>query len=145
MIRLATIDDIPTIIEMAKTFWGNTVYQEPLNEETVNMLCHLCIKNHLMCVLDIDGPKGFACADKGALLGDHRVCAGVEMAWWIDPGYRENGHGIGLLKKLESLAKLAGIKYFVMVYMESCMPEVVKEIYKSMGYNRHEVSYMKVL
>ena len=145
MIRLAEIDDIPHIIDMAKTFWEKTVYDEPINEETISAMCHLCIQNKLMCVLDIEGPKGFGCLTKGALLGDHRVTVGTEVAWWVEPEYRESGYGIELLKMLEKLAKDAGIKYFTMVYMESCMPEVIKEIYQKMGYNRHEISYMKVL
>ena len=145
MIRSATRDDIPAIVDMAKTFWDSTVYEEPLNPETVNMLCHSCIKDNLMCVLDVDGPKGFGCASKIPLLANHEVMAGSELAWWIDPEYRNAGRGVELLKMLEAMAKRAGIKYFTMVYMQSSMPDVVEKIYQDMGYNRHEVSYMKVL
>jgi hypothetical protein len=146
MIRLGTTKDIPQIVEMARDFWKETIYDEPFCSETVAAMSQLCIDQGLMCVVDIDGVlEGFACGVKGPLLANAEVLSGTEVAWWVNPDHRKGRNGIALLLSLEQQAKAQGIKYWNMVFMESSMPEKIEGIYKKMGYKKTEVFYTKVI
>lgn len=146
MIRLGAKEDLPAIVAMAEEFWSHTIYDEPYCPDSVEIMAEMCIDNKLLCVLEVDDKvHGFACAVKGALLGNAKITSGTEIAWWVDPDYRKGRHGIELLINLERLAKQAGIKYWNMIFMESSMPEAIEGIYQKLGYNRSEVVYTKVL
>ena len=146
MIRLGKYEDVASIVAMAGEFWQHTIYDEPLNHDIISRRAESCIDNKLMAVLEIEGKVcGFACGVMGGLLANDDVIAGTELAWWIDADHRQSGYGVELLKFIEELARNAGIKYWNMVYMLSSMPKVVKEIYKSLGYQKTEVVYSKVL
>ena len=145
IIRRGVKSDIESIVDMARGFWGQTIYDEEYCPETVANMAEACINAGLMSVVDDDGVVGFACGMKGPLLGNASVVCGIELAWWIDPKYRNENHGVNLLMHLEQQARDAGIKYWNMVYMVSSMPDVVEKIYQKLGYNKIEVTYQKVL
>lgn len=147
MIRHGNKSDVKSIVTMARKFWGQTIYSdEAFCKETVSLMAESCIDNKLMSVLDVDGHVvGFACGVKGGLLGNSSVSCGSEVAWWVDVDHRGANNGISLLRHIENLAKSSGVKYWNMTYMESSMPTIIEEIYESMGYNRSEVTYTKVL
>lgn len=146
MIRNGEYKDLPRIVEMAREFWSHTIYDEEYCPDTVYVMAELSLNQGLLSVLEVDGiARGFACGIKGPLLANSEVFTGTELAWWVDPEYRQGKNGIGLMEHLENQAKEVGIKYWNMAYMESSMPEVIKGIYKKMGYTKVESTYMKVL
>jgi GNAT superfamily N-acetyltransferase len=145
-VREGSLNDLQAIVGMAAEFWCHTIYDEPVCDKSVEGMAMLCIDQGLMSVLTSDDEVvGFACGVKGPLLGNNEVSTGTEIAWWVDPEHRHGRNGIALLKHIEGLAKLAGIKYWNMAYMESSMPEQVKAIYEKMGYRKTEVIYSRVL
>lgn len=146
MVRIGEHDDIDDILSMSCEFWKHTIYDDPIDPETIEEMAKGCINNGLMAVLEIDGGVyGFACGLKGALLGNCHIPVGIEVAWWVDPEHRSGRNGISLLLKLEQLAKDKNIKYWNMAYMESSMPREVAQIYEKMGYKKTEVIYSKEL
>ncbi len=146
LIRSGTTQDIQAIIEMAREFWGHTIYDEEFQPSAVQAMAELCIEHGLMSVLVVnDIVRGFACGVRGPLLANSNVFSGTEIAWWVQPDFRRGRNGIALLKHIELLAKEAGIKYWNMVYMESSMPDEVRRIYDAMDYKQTETIYMKVL
>ena len=146
MIRAGIESDLPAIIDMARRFWANTIYDEDYCGDTVSAMAEMCMSHGLMAVLDVDGvARGFACGVKGPLLANADVLTGAEVAWWVDPEHRAGRNGIALMKYLERLAKEAGIKYWNMSFMFSSMPEAVERIYQSLGYKKTETTYMKVI
>lgn len=146
MVRLGTESDFESIIDMADSFWLNTIYKEDFCRDTVWAMLKLCLDQQLLSVIENDGELvGFACAIKGGLLANNEVYAGTELAWWVEPDHRGGRNGIALLKHLEDLARKAGIKYWNMAYMESSMPKIIEEIYKKLGYVVNEVIYTKIL
>lgn len=145
-VRSGTESDIDAIVEMACEFWTHTGFEEEACSESIKTMVEHCISISLMSVVEIDNEiVGFAAGVKSPLLGNNSVFCGSELAWWVNPGHRGGINGIKLFKHLEGLAKDAGIKYWVMAYMESSMPEAIKGIYEKMGYVQSEVSYMRVL
>jgi len=146
MIRNGEYKDLLRIVEMAEDFWCHTIYDEEYCPDTVYVMAELSMKQGLLSILEVDGHvRGFACGIKGPLLANSEVFTGTELAWWVDPEYRQGKNGIGLMENLENQAKIAGIKYWNMIFMESSMPDVIEGIYQRMGYRKVEVTYMKVL
>lgn len=146
MIRAGTRDDLLAIVEMAEEFWQHTAFDEPCDPATVWAMAENCIASDMMAVLDIGGEVvGFACGVVGPLLGNSAVLTGTELAWWVSPAHRSGRNGIALLKKIEQLARVQGVKYWNMVYMESSMPEEVRGIYERLGYRRAETVYTREL
>ena len=146
MIRKGTDADIPRIVEMSKSFWANTIYNEPACDDSIASMAELCISQEMMAVVEISGDVvGFCCGVKGPLLGNHEAVSGTEIAWWVDPEHRSGRNGVSLLKFTENLAREAGVKYWNMVYMESSMPDTIRLIYEKMGYKQTEVTYSRVL
>lgn len=145
MIRNGTSEDIPKIIEMAREFWTHTMYEEEFEDYIVEHLSQECINQKMMIVLDVDGVRGFACGLIGPLMASSKAKIGQEVAWWVDPDYRKGSNGIKLLKGLEGAAKLAGVKYWNMIFMKSSMPDVIEGMYQKMGYTIAEVAYCKRL
>lgn len=146
MIRIATIEDIPSIVGMGLMFWKESPFDVPADSDTIRDFALHCIGQNLLCVLEIDGNiEGFAAGIKGAMLGNVNVMCGNEVAWWVNPDHRGGKNGIKLLKYLEGMAKTEGIKYWTMAFMTSSMPEKVESIYQKLGYTKTEVSYTKEL
>jgi len=150
MIRIGESKDLPDIVRMCGDFWESTVYKaehgiahDPCTTES---FAQECINQGLLVVLEIDGSVcGFACGMKSFLLGNADVCTGSEVAWWVDPEHRGGKNGIGLLLKLEDLARNSGIVFWSMMFMCSSMPDKIESIYNKMGYFKNEVSYTKRL
>ena len=68
----------------------------------------------------------------------------TELAWWIDEDARGGRIGINLLRYMEQLAQVAGVKYWNMIAMRSSMFDEVTGMYQRMGYVENEVIYTKV-
>lgn len=146
MIREGNEADLDSVVRMSEEFWKHTIYDEPFCAETARHMAAACLDQGLLSILEIGGQVvGFACGVKGPLLANGDVMTGTEVAWWVDPEHRKGNNGVGLLQHIEKLAKLAGIKYWNMAYMQSSMPAVIESIYERMGYTRTEVIYTRVL
>lgn len=146
MIRRGLHCDFPEVVELARHFWKETIYEEPFCAESVRNMVALAHAQGLLAVLEEDaGIVGFVAGCKGALLGNASVTTGTELAWWVEPEHRKGRQGIELMKFIETLAREQGIKYWNMVSMQSSSPEVANRIYERLGYQKTETSYSKVL
>lgn len=147
MLRDANKKDLSAIVKMAREFWKDTYFkEEEFQPEMVEGMAEKSMKDDLCLVYEIEGVvQGFICGIKGCLLANSDVLIGTELAWWVNPDYRDSGAGLRLLSGIEKKAKNLGIKYWNMLYMESSMPEQIKCIYQNRGYKMTENLYTKVL
>lgn len=146
MIRLATEDDFPAIVELCREFWNHTMFIEEFDAEHCENMVRLAYDNGLLAVLIIDNVvQGFSAAVKSYLLGSTQALTATELAWWVNPEHRGGKNGVVLLRFMEQLAKDAGVKYWNMASMESSMPEVVNRMYERLGYRKSETVYTKVI
>lgn len=146
MIRQATIEDFDIILDMAKKFWQSTIYEEEFDRDHTKKVVGLAFDHGLIAVIEQkEGVVGFVGGVKSPLLANPNVMMGTELAWWVEPEYRKGGEGIKLMKFIEKLAKEQGVKYWVMVAMESSDPETAAKIYERLGYEKTESSYVRVL
>lgn len=146
MVRDGTIEDVPAAVEMAREFWKHTRYDEPFDPDYVAFMTEMALDHGLLAILEIDGVvEGFVAGLKSPLLASANVLGGTEIAWWVNPSARKGGNGIALMQHIERMAKAQGVKYWNMIVMESCQPEVGAAIYKRLGYEKSETSYTRVL
>lgn len=146
MVRDGNKDDLPAVVEMAREFWKHTRYDEPFDADYVEHMASLAVDHGLLAILEIDGAiEGFTAGLKSPLLACYEVLSGTEIAWWVNPSARKGRNGIELMKHIERMAKAQGVKYWNMVVMESCQPEVGAAIYERMGYEKSETSYTRIL
>ena len=146
MVRDGNTNDLPAVVEMAREFWKHTRYDEAFDADYVEYMTGLALAHGLLAILEIDGAiEGFVAGLKAPLLACHAVLNGTEIAWWVNPGARKGRNGIALMQHIEKMAKTQGVKYWNMIVMESCQPEVGAAIYERLGYKKSETSYTRIL
>lgn len=146
MVRDGTAEDLPAVVEMAREFWKHTMYDEPYDQDHVHMMASMALDHGLLAILEVDGKvEGFTAGVRGPLLGCASVQTGTEIAWWVNPESRKGRNGLALMKHIEDQAKAQGVKYWTMIVMESCQPEVGEAIYRRMGYQKSETSFTRIL
>lgn len=146
MVRNGNTGDLDAVVQMAEEFWRHTRYDVPFDPAHVRIMAALALDHGLLAILEIDGKvEGFTAGVKGPLLGNASVLSGTEIAWWVNPDARQGRNGIALMQHIEQMARDQGVKYWNMIVMESCMPEVGAAIYERMGYEKSETSYTRVL
>lgn len=146
MVRDGNKDDLPAVVEMAREFWQHTMYAEPFDADYVEFMASMAIDHGLLAILELDDViEGFTAGLKSPLLACADVLSGTEIAWWVNPSARKGRNGIALMQHIERMARAQGVKYWNMIVMESCQPEIAAAIYERLGYKKSETSYTRVL
>ena len=146
MVRDGTEADLDAVVDMAREFWKCTRYDDPYDPEHVHIMASIALEHGLLAILEVDGEiAGFVAGLKGPLIGNGNVLNGTEIAWWVNPEARKGHNGIALMKHIENMAKAQGIKYWNMMVMETCQPEVGAAIYTRLGYEKSETAYTRIL
>jgi GNAT superfamily N-acetyltransferase len=143
VIRDATTDDIPRLMEMGARFVAETVYRERLviDEDALTRTFRMLItadSGTLFVSVAGDTVTGMI----GLFVFEHPFTgelAAHELFWWVEPEYR--GHGLKLLKCAEAWAAGAGAKH---VHMVAPSPEVGR-LYERLGYGYLEAGYQKAI
>ena len=139
MIREATVQDIPRIVEMGRHFIEQSEYTETVkyNPQQLKKLTEGVIENDLGAVFlsEVDGQiTGFI----AALLFDNPFSGELtasDLAWWVEPDAR--GSGVRLLRRAEKWAKGRGATAMNMVAPN---PRV-GQLYSRLGYRQIENVY----
>jgi len=146
MVRDGNKFDLDAVVDMAREFWKHTMYKDDFDPDHVRFMASMALDHGLMAVLVIGGvTQGFCAAIKAPLLANASVLTATEIAWWVNPEARKGRNGLSLMKHIERMAQDQGVKYWNMVVMESCQPEVGAAIYEARGYKKSETSYTRIL
>jgi GNAT superfamily N-acetyltransferase len=144
MIRPAEDGDLFDILGMCKAFWCATQDLVYDHEHTTKKLAQLH-EDHMILVAESGGVViGFMIIATTDNLCSPELTA-CELAWYVSPNSRSGNCGIKLLKAGEDYAKLTGCKKMSMVFMESSMPQTIKNIYDKMGYKLTETRHERAL
>ena len=141
-----TLLDYPQLDDHCAEFWKHSPFTEPYvrgSAETYLDIARSC--GLLFKAIQNGRIIGFAAGAVSPLMGDSSILMGSELAWWVEPSSRSTGAGIALLERLEDAARAIGVKYWTMIYMETSMPEQIRQIYEQRGYSLKETSYVKQL
>lgn len=147
MIRKATPDDVPAIVEMSRKFYTTTTYNRftPMCDETVAALARTLIDTGVMLVAEVEGrPVGMVGLFVAPFMFNHAIKGAYEVVWWVDPDAQGNGAGKALLAAIEPACRKAGCAVIQMVHLSTSPPQAAA-LYERMGYAHTESSYTKVL
>lgn len=148
MIRAASTDDTPRLVEMGRRFFAETgfsVVAEFDDESFARTLTGL-----------IEGENGAVfVAEEGEIIGfiggmvypqffNAAHTTGQEFFLWCDREHRK-GAGRKLLKALENWARNQGARSFTMVALDSNRPEAVAAMYRRAGYQPSERNFIRKL
>lgn len=147
MIRPATLDDVPGIVDMSRKFYATTSYAEwaEFNPDTVADLATNLTENHVMLVADLGGRlAGMVGLFVAPFMFNADKTGAYEVVWWVDPVAQGEGVGKALLAAIEPACRAKGADSIQMVHLKSSPPQAAA-IYERMGYGHTESSYTKVM
>lgn len=141
MIREATPQDVPRLIEMGERFHRESTYGKHLaeNHRQFQLLAKKIVAAGGVLVIESEGQLvGMI----GYFIFPHFLSAEIiagEVFWWVEPEHR--GEGKALLKAAEWKAKSDGAQKMQMIAPN---PRVGK-LYERIGYEFVESAYQKTL
>lgn len=146
-LRLATVDDVPEFLRMARLFHHTSPYSGiPFSEDRILQYFEIALQNPLsvICILsEQDGDvRGMICGVCDAPpFSDLKVA--TELAWWMDEEYRHSRDSLDLFKAYEEWARRAGASLCQMALLSSS-PDLTK-LYERSGYQLTERTFLKEL
>jgi GNAT superfamily N-acetyltransferase len=147
VIRAATRDDIPRIVEMAEQFYATTAYPAfaPLAKESAAGLAIVMIETGVMLVAEIEGRVvGMVGLFVEPFTFNVAVTVATEIVWWVDPDAQGAGVGRELLAAIEPACKERGADVVRMMCLASSPPQAAA-LYERMGYAPSEHAFTKRL
>lgn len=140
MIKIATIEDLPEVLDMAMKFMSLTGYTKYSDEQTISNLIETIVTGpqNTMIILLIPGVGFLAGQASPFAFGPHRLAS--EIAWWINEDARKAGAGNELIEAFEYWANT--VAECSMVSLTS-LDDSVGKYYEKKGYKLYERAYMK--
>lgn len=112
MIRPATIDDVPRIVDMARRFYDASGYADlfgPMAQESAAGLAIITMESGVMLVAEVDGDVvGMACLHVEPFLFNPERTIASELAWWIEPEHRGGMLAARMLKAINEACEARG-------------------------------------
>ncbi len=147
-VRIATIEDIPTIVEMGRRFhaasgYASIVAYDP--QSAANTFASIMENpDGVLLVAVQDGEIcGTAAAMSYPFYFNVHHKTGNEFFWWVNPEFRGTNVGRELLDALEMWKDSMNAGSFTVSALESMRPEIVGEIYRRRGYVPSDRSFIK--
>lgn len=147
MIRNATHDDIPRIVEMAGRFYAQTRYVgiAPMAEESAAGLAILMMDQGVMLLAEADGAVvGMVGLFVEPFTFNIAKTMATELVWWVEPEHQRSGIGAELLAAIEPACRAKGANMIRMMCLAG-QCEGAEAIYSRMSYTPSEHAYTKVL
>jgi GNAT superfamily N-acetyltransferase len=141
LIRKATAEDIPRMVEMGRRFREESTYSKYMadNPECMTKLGENLLKCGGILVIE---ESGALVGMLGWVLHDHFISGerfAGEVFWWVEPEHR--GDGIKLLNAAKAESKAAGAKYMQMI----APTKRIAAAYRHMGFEFVESTYQIAL
>lgn len=147
MIRQATHDDIPRIVEMAGRFYAQTRYASiaPMAEESAAGLAIVMMEQGVMLIAEAEGAVvGMVGLFIEPFTFNIAKAMATELVWWVEPEHQRSGIGAELLAAIEPACRAKGVNMIRMMCLAGQCAGA-EAIYSRMGYTPSEHAYTKVL
>lgn len=148
LIRKGTEQDLERCLDLSENFYATTFHKDyvPLDRDSCADYFRISINQSMLAVAEFNGVvQGFILAISSPFVVNKAYTTASELAWWIEPEYRNGSAGIKLLRFSESLAKKQGASFISMASLQASMPEKVHKLYSSQGYEHAESTYLKAV
>lgn len=138
-LKIATEEDLPTVLRLVMSFGKETDYQDLISEEVTEALIRTLITsdNNSTIVMLWKDVGVIAGAKVPFIYGPHTVA--TELFWWVQPDHRQLGVGEQLLNAFEFWAQKVGCDLITMVGLDNKLDKY----YRKKGYKLYERAYMK--
>lgn len=147
IVRPATHDDIPRIVDMAQRFYPTSGYERiaPLAKESAAGLVIVAAERGVMLVAEVDGDlAGMACLVVEPYLFNVEVVIAQEIVWWIEPEHRGGMLAVRLLKASIDACAALGATVIRMATLPHSPPQA-SALLERMGFVPSENYFTKVL
>lgn len=144
-LKLATLEDVDTVVKMVKVFVDQTPYRnEEFDPEKVRAVVVNLVRDRnrgiVIMLMKDDLPIGFLGGTLTEMIFSRKTVA-AELFWWVDPQYRTR-KSLMLKEAFEFWGKRVGASYTQM----SAIPDPkVERFYERSGYTFSEKAYMKAV
>lgn len=135
---MAGFEDFDEVYSMALKFAKE--YSPYWNEDTLRTLVEVFLIGAGKVCFIFPGKGMIAGAITPFILDNNKLMA-TEVAWWVEPEYRNQSIGKELLEIFEDWAKFSGCQLITMVALD----KELGKYYKSRGFKLYEQAYMKEL
>lgn len=140
-LKLATMDDLNTVYNMALRFAEKSGYEGLMDPEKI----HSIVKDFLSSpkeekIIILHGLDGMIAGMKVPFTFGTTYIAS-EVAWWVEPKARTKLIGSDLLRAFEAWGKKVGCNFVAM----SCLDDKVAKFYEKNFYKLKERAYLKEL
>lgn len=148
-LRHATLDDVPVIVEMARTLYASSVYSEiSIDTAKVRQMLEKFIvegqQNFLVVLSHDEGkPVGVLAAYAFQPLFSNDKIA-TEVLLWLEPEHRNTKRGKELLDAYEYWAKLIGVKVVQYGLLSSADPRLASFYERRGAFSAENIYYKKV-
>ena len=140
--KIATIDDLPEVLDMSMKFMATTGYTKYSDEQTISNLIETIVTGpqDTMIILLLPG-VGFLAGQASPFVFGQGIIAS-EIAWWINEDQRKSGAGVELVEAFEYWAEnVAGCSLISLTGLD----DSIGKFYEKKGYKLYERAYMKEL
>lgn len=148
VIRPATMDDVPRIVEMAERFYPTSGYPDlygPMARESAAGLAIITMESGVMLVAEHDGELvGMACVHIDHFLFNAAIKVGHELVFWIEPEHRGGMLAVRMLRAVDKAVADRGAQVNRMAIL-STSPDQAGALYERLGYARTETNFSKRL
>lgn len=146
--RIATIDDLYSIVRMCKDFFRASAYSSMFEEDEDRIVqyvqWYLSSPTNTAVVVLMDHVETNETVGMLAMLSSllpfRFEFMAYEQIWWVDPEHRKGKVALVMLDIVEEWAKKVGCK---MVSLTALEPSPVGRLYKIKGYSLTEQAYVK--
>lgn len=148
MLKLLEEKDLPRVLELGRHFLAASPYSDlRFSEEATEAYLRSCLVNpeERICILSMDG-EGNAV---GALLAHVSTVpfstdkVATELAWWVEPEYRNSRRGLELKQAYEFWARKMGATKISMALIKTEHGPLLHKLYTKNGYYEAETAYVK--
>lgn len=144
-VRKSTLEDLSTLCTLVHKFILYSPYTSLVNNTTVDTLITSILNTTdntkvILTYEDTEGIKGFIAGFTTPFIYGS-ILQASELAWWVEPEYRNSSIGDNLLSSFEQWATDAGASIVCM----SSLNDKLDMYYEKNGYKFYEKTYMKQL
>lgn len=146
MIRLATKDDIPRLVELGVEFHALAKATIPYDPPTFGAMLGGLLDNPA-CVIFVSERDGVVVGSIGGILApvlfNLTVTNVSEVFWFVAAAYRGRSDGQRLIDALEAWAKERKAATITMIALAA--HPIIGDLYEARGYTPQETQYVKEL
>ena len=149
-LQLLSKDTLEGTLELCEAFHKESAYALPYDKEyTTNFLTNAMKQENFLCLLAVDLPTDKPVGMLVAVAVQHPfypVKVASELSWYVSPEYRGQKSALEMLRAYEYWAQnVVKADVIQMVSLEHVNPDKLDKVYKHLGYDLKEHTYLKEL